>query len=182
MLHFCVCVRPQPLELAAHLNRKEMFYHIIFKDREICWQYGSRVNYNLDLRVVDGAPKRDRLPAFFFGRSAFPLCGSFGSLVIYDPCASTIGRCTASADLLIQLQRKLLIIPCAREHSLCGLIPFCCAEYDGLNARPKLLPVSFWAAVARQALLQKPVVSAREDVTVPPCVGSRLLAEQRATA
>ena len=45
---------PQPLELAARLNRKELFYHIIFKNREICWQYGSRVNYNLDLRVVDG--------------------------------------------------------------------------------------------------------------------------------
>ena len=43
-----------------------MFYHIIFKDREICWQYGSRVNYNLDLRVVDGAPKRDGPPTFFF--------------------------------------------------------------------------------------------------------------------
>ena len=43
-----------PLELAARLNRKELFYHIIFKNRDICWQYGSRVNYNLDLRVVDG--------------------------------------------------------------------------------------------------------------------------------
>ena len=47
----------QPLELAARLNRKEMFYHILFKNREIMWQYGSRVNYNLDLRVVDGAPR-----------------------------------------------------------------------------------------------------------------------------
>ena len=46
----------QPLELAARMNRKEMFYHILFKNREIMWQYGSRVNYNLDLRVVDGAP------------------------------------------------------------------------------------------------------------------------------
>ena len=47
-------IAPQPLELAARLNRKEIFYHIIFKNREVCWQYGSRVNYNLDLRVVDG--------------------------------------------------------------------------------------------------------------------------------
>ena len=46
---------PQALELAARLNRKELFYHLIYKNREICWQYGSRVNYNLDLRVVDGA-------------------------------------------------------------------------------------------------------------------------------
>ena len=45
----------QPLELAARLNRKEIFYHIIFKNREICWQYGARINYNLDMRVVDGA-------------------------------------------------------------------------------------------------------------------------------
>ena len=45
----------QPLELAARLNCKELFYHMIFKEREIQWQYGSRVNYNLDLRVVDGA-------------------------------------------------------------------------------------------------------------------------------
>ena len=52
---------PQPLELAARLNRKELFYHIIFKNREICWQYGSRVNYNLDLRVVDGAPPSTNL-------------------------------------------------------------------------------------------------------------------------
>ena len=77
--HFCVCVRPQPLELAAHLNRKEMFYHIIFKDREICWQYGSRVNYNLDLRVVDGAPK-ERTARVFFRCRAFSVCRSFGSL------------------------------------------------------------------------------------------------------
>ena len=115
-----------------------MFYHIIFKNREICWQYGSRVNYNLDLRVVDGAPretdcpppssdvtpfqstvlmpatggkhnldlrvvdgapKEAGLPACFFGRSASPACWSFGSLVNYDPCASTSGRCAASADL-----------------------------------------------------------------------------------
>ena len=34
-----------------------MFYHILFKDREICWQYGARVNYNLDMRVVDGTPQ-----------------------------------------------------------------------------------------------------------------------------
>ena len=46
----------QPLELSARLNRKELFYHILFKNREILWQYGSRVNYNLDLGVVDGAP------------------------------------------------------------------------------------------------------------------------------
>ena len=43
-----------------------MFYHIIFKNREICWQYGSRVNYNLDLRVVDGAPRAPNSSNSFF--------------------------------------------------------------------------------------------------------------------
>ena len=57
----------QALELAARLNRKELFYHIIFKNREVCWSYGSRVNYNLDLRVVDGAPMGEK----YFGVEHF---------------------------------------------------------------------------------------------------------------
>ena len=47
-----------------------MFYHIIFEDREICWKYGSRVNYNLDLRVVDGALK-DRTACLFLDDALF---------------------------------------------------------------------------------------------------------------
>ena len=50
--------RPSRLAPSSH-------QHILFKDRELCWKYGSRVNYNLDLRVVDGAFFGSNCPPFF---------------------------------------------------------------------------------------------------------------------
>ena len=43
-----------PLQMAVRLNNRVLVHHIIFKHRQILWQYGGRVSYTLEMRGVDG--------------------------------------------------------------------------------------------------------------------------------
>ena len=43
-----------PLQMAVRLNNLVMVHHIIYKHRQVLWQYGGRVSYALPLRDIDG--------------------------------------------------------------------------------------------------------------------------------